>query len=175
MGPGWLKYFPTASLVPLREVAEWAGQALDRLGESPLHPVEAQQMLIIRLLVLPTWLPACSVRVESRGLSWRLAARELDGEAGFDLGQLARRENRVLSAAEAERVTDLWPYLRFWSQAPLNGGEEVFDGTSLVLEAAEGGRYHVITRDDPEWGYGGGVQSPPGRLGRPRPPIGTER
>ncbi len=28
----------------------------------------------------------------------------------------------------------------------------MFDGTTFVLEAAEHGRYHIIHRDDYEWG-----------------------
>src|SRR5262249_29975728 len=148
----WLRYFPVTSLGPIRDVAEWAGQALDRLGESPLHTVGPHQTLVVRLLCLPTWSPACSVRVERSGLSWRLTGRELDGEAGFDLGELARREGRLLSGTDAARVAELWDYLRFWALAPVASGEDVLDGTSFMLEGAERGRYHVTTRDDPEWG-----------------------
>jgi hypothetical protein len=86
------------------------------------------------------------------GLSWRLVGRELDGEAGFELGELARSENRPLTIEEAGRVSDLWPYLKFWSLPPVDRGEDVFDGTSFLLEDAERGRYHVSSRDDPEWG-----------------------
>jgi hypothetical protein len=152
MGDGWLQYFPVGSMRHIRDLAEWAGQALDRLSELPLHPVGPHQPLVVRLLCLPTWSTACSVRIERSGLSWRLAARELDGEAGFDLGQLARREDRLLSTADAARLADLWGYLRFWSLPPVASEEDVFDGTSFVLEGAEHGRYHGVVRDDPEWG-----------------------
>ena len=152
MGNSWLRFFPVASLGPIRGVAERAGQALDRLGETPLHPVGSQQPLVVRLLCLPTWSPACSVRIEMSGLSWWLVGRELDGEAGFDLGKLARREDRLLSGTEATRLAELWEYLRFWSLAPVACGELVFDGTSFVLEGVEHGRYRVVIRDDPEWG-----------------------
>jgi hypothetical protein len=146
------RYFPPAYHRLLRDVAEWAGQALDLLGEAPLWSVALHQPLTIRLLCLPTWSPACSVRVERSGLSWRLAGRELDGEAGFDLGELARCEDRLLSGAEGERLAELWDYLRLWSLAPIASGEEDLDGTSFVLEGAEHGRYHAVVRDDPEWG-----------------------
>ena len=84
MGDGWLRYFPVGSFRPIRDIAGWAGQALDRLGESPLQPVGPHKPLVVRLLCLPTWSPSCSVRIERSGLSWLLAARELDGEAGGD-------------------------------------------------------------------------------------------
>src|SRR4051812_16298604 len=112
MTDGWLHYFPAGGLGTRpdlhRFVAEWFAQALERLGEKPLRPVGRHQALIIRLLCLPTWRPACSVRVEARGLSWWLVGRELDGqEAGFTLGELARREDRLLSVAEATQVVEL--------------------------------------------------------------------
>src|SRR5262249_2739047 len=96
--------------------------------------------------------PACSVCVERSGLSWRLTGRELDGEAGFDLGELARREDRLLAGADAARVAGLLGYPRVLGLAPVAGGGGGVDGTSFVLEGAERGRYHVVTRDDPEWG-----------------------
>lgn len=156
MADGWLHYFPPGSLDARSDLhrfsAEWFAQALERLGEKPLHPAEPHQALVIRLLCLPTWRAACSVRVEARGLSWWLVGRELDGEeAGLALGELARREDRRLSGAEASQVAELWEYLRFWSLA-VASDEDVCDGTTYVLEAAERGRYRVAHRDDPEWG-----------------------
>lgn len=156
MDEGWRHYFPAGSLDPRpdlhRHRAEWYADALKRLGEQPLHPVRSDQPFVVRLLCLPTWSPACSVRAEPFGLTWRLFARELNGaESGFDLGELARRDDRLIAGADAERVAELWGWLRFWSVAP-TGGEDVLDGTTHVLEAAERGRYRVVVRDDPEWG-----------------------
>lgn len=148
MRESWQRYFPPESL---DTSTVWAGQALERLGEQPLHPTEPYQPLVVRLLCLPTWSPACSVRAEWSGLSWRLFSRELDGEdAGFDLGKLVRRDDRRIVGADAHRVAELWEYLRFWFIVP--SGEDVLDGTSYVLEAAERGRYRVVFRNDPEWG-----------------------
>jgi hypothetical protein len=144
-------HFPAESIADLGGVADWAGQSLERLCERPLHPAAPQQTLVVRLLCLPTSSPACSVRAELYGLSWRLFCRELSGDADFELGELTRREEHLVVGAAAERLTDLWGDLRFWSIAPA-GDREVIDGTTYILEAAERGRYRVIYRDDPEWG-----------------------
>src|SRR5262249_31405713 len=94
----------------------------------------------------------CFPFVEVSGLSWRLAGRELDGvEAGFELGELARREDRLLVGAEAGQGAGLWGHLRVWALATASD-EEVLDGTTYVLEAAQRGRHHVAHRADPEWG-----------------------
>lgn len=151
MGDGWRRFCPTVSHTTIG-VAEWAGQALDRLGETPLYPATPDQPLTVRLLCLPTWQPACSVRIEDNGLLWRLVGRELSGEeAGYELGGLDYCESRQLSVVETDQVVGLWEYLRFWSLA-VAGEEDVFDGTTYVLEAAEHGRYRVVRRDDLEWG-----------------------
>jgi hypothetical protein len=156
MREGWRSYFPQGSLNQRpdlhRSVAEWYAEALDRLRELPFHPVHPEQPLTLRLLCLPTWFPACSVRAELNGLAWRLYSRELDGqEAGFDLGQLARSEERLIVGEPADRLTELWKWLNFWSIAP-DSDEETLDGTEYVLEVMERGRYRVVVREDPEWG-----------------------
>jgi hypothetical protein len=151
MNSGTRSHFPIESIADLGGVADWAGQSLNRLCERPLHPVESQQALVVRLLCLPTGSPAFSVRAEAYGLSWRLFSRELSSDDGFERGELSRREDRLVVGADAEKLTDLWRDLRFWSIAAADD-RDVIDGTTYVLEAAERGRYRVIYRDDPEWG-----------------------
>jgi hypothetical protein len=157
VGEGWRRYFPPGCLDPRPDLhrlsAEHFADALGRLDEPPLYPAGSDQPLVVRLLCLPTWRPACSVRVEPSGVSWQLAARELSGkEAGFDLGRLARRVDRVLAGDEAARVSELWAYLRLWALGPAPDGDDVLDGTLYAVEAAERGRYHVARRTEPVWG-----------------------
>jgi hypothetical protein len=152
MGDGWRRFFPTAYLPRLADIAEWAGQGLDRLGESPLDTSGPHRPLTVRLLHLPTWGPASSVRIEPCEESWWLRGRELDGDAGFDLGSLARGVDRPLTDEECERIAGLWEYLRFWSRPVMSQGEDLFDGSSFLIEAVDGGRYHAACVDDPEWG-----------------------
>src|SRR5262245_46169247 len=113
MGEGWRRCFPAGNRDP-RPDRDWHqadcfADALERLEVPPLHPAGPDQPLVVRLLCLPTRRPACSVRFERAGLSWRLVGRELDGEeAGFELGRLARRVDRVLPTDDAARVSGLW-------------------------------------------------------------------
>ena len=151
MKNGCRGHFPLECIADLRGVADWADQTLERLGERPLHPADPNQPLVFRMLCLPTLSQACSIRAEAYGQSWRLFCRELSGDAGYELGELTRREERLIVGVDAERLTELWKYLHFWSMAP-SDDKEVLDGTGYVLEAAERGRYRVIYRDDPEWG-----------------------
>jgi hypothetical protein len=155
MEDNWQLYFPPGSLYPRpdlhRGLAEWFALFLERMGEQPLYAAAPHQPLVIRLLCLPTWSGACGVRVETDRITWRLVGEEMDGEAGFEVGKVVGRENRLLSAAEAHEIAETWRWLRFWSLSPW-GEHGVFDGTTYVLEAAEHGRYHVAHRVSPEWG-----------------------
>lgn len=150
MNNGTRSHFPTECIANLGGAADWAAQSLGHLGERPLHPADPHQTLIVRLLCLPTGSPAYSVRAEAYGQSWRLFSRELSSDAGFVCAELARRDDRLISGKDSERLMELWGDLQFWSIAATDD-RDVFDGTTFVLEAAERGRYRVIYRDDPEW------------------------
>jgi hypothetical protein len=151
MDPSWRDFFPAGSLDLHRHRAEEFALFLQRMEEPPLHPAGGQQPLTIRLLCLPTWSRACAVRIESHGLWRRLVGKETSGEAAFEVGEVVRRESRLLTAAESAQVDELWQYLRFGS-LPASDDECVFDGTTYLLEAARHGRYGVAVREDPEWG-----------------------
>lgn len=152
----WQSYFPSCALDAKPEVhrmcAEWLTDALVRLEERALHPSNPVQPLIVRLLCLPTWSPGCSIRVNVATLPPRIVSRELDGiEAGFELGKLSRRSERVLTEVQATQFKRKWEYLRFWS-LPATTDYDVLDGTTYVLEGSECGRYHVILRDETKRG-----------------------
>jgi hypothetical protein len=143
-------YFPPDTP---RGEAETFALFLGRMGEPPLYPAPPQGRLTIRLLCLPTWTAACAVRAASLGIGFRVQAVELDGEAGFEVGGVARETRRELTWDEAARLRELWDYLRFWSLgADDPEADDVFDGTTYLLEAAEAGRYHRVWRDDLERG-----------------------
>lgn len=152
----WCRYFPDGSLSAEPDLhSRLAGQFcwfLRQMDETPLEPPETDQPLVIRLLCIPTWSPACCVRIEAGSPTWRLAVKEMSGEAGFDAGELIRTEDWLLTSREASQIAVLWDYLHFWSLPAAVESEDVLDGTTFALEAAQGGRYHVAHRDDFEWG-----------------------
>src|SRR6516164_6385274 len=92
----WQRYFPNGCLSSRPDLhrgeAEYLALFLHRMGELPLYPPGPHHPLVIRLLCLPTWSSACCVRIEASGLFWRLVGKELDGEAGFEIGKLIRSE-----------------------------------------------------------------------------------
>jgi hypothetical protein len=153
MNDAWRRYFPAGSFDPRpglhRGHAEYCALFLQRMEEPPLYPAASDQPLVFRLLCLPTWAGACVVRIERHGLSWRLTGKELDGEAGFDVGKLISRENRLLSSQETGGIQELLEYLQFWSLPTRDPDTDGLDTTSYLLEGAEHGRYHLVEREDP--------------------------
>ncbi len=123
------------------------------MDETPLDTPAADQPLVVRLLLIPTWSPACCVRIETGSRVWRLVVKEMSGEAGFDAGELIRSEDRLLNSGDADQIAALWRYLNFWSlPEAVESEDSILDGTTFALEAAQEGRYHVAHRDDFEWG-----------------------
>jgi hypothetical protein len=156
MDDAWRRYFRAGSLDPRPDLhrgqAEVCALFLQRMDEPPLYPAAGHQPPVFRLLCLPIWAGACVVRIERHGLTWRLTGRHLDGEAGFGVGKLVRRESRLLSPKEAVGVQELLDYLSFWSLPARDPDTEGFDTTSYLLEGVQHGQYDVVHREDPEWG-----------------------
>ncbi len=103
-----------------------------------------------------TWLRSFHAPVFVR-IDWlpndqiRMTAKELTGRGGYDPGEIARTEQRILSADEGERLEEARDRLRpFQRPAELCGGG--LDGARWILESAEAGNYIYITRWSPEAG-----------------------
>ncbi len=88
----WRQYFPGGSLSSREDShlgkAQYFALFLQRMGEPPLYPPHLHQPLVVGFLCLPTWYSPCCVRGGVDGLSWRLIGKEMDGDAGFDVGGL---------------------------------------------------------------------------------------
>lgn len=154
MANSWQSYFPAGDwesqhyCVRLDEVSE----ALFRMGEAPLWPPPAHDLLTIRVTVIPRWSFARCVRVVEDGARCLLSGRSLDGEeAAYELGKLHREVDRVLTTDEARSVIHMWRHLRFESLAAVDP-DDVDDDSSTVIEAVRAGRYHAVRRDRIDFG-----------------------
>jgi hypothetical protein len=148
-------FFPKGSLDTRPDLdkftAEWFSSYLERMEEPPLYPPSAALSMTFRLLCLPTWDHPSVVRIEAYGTTWRLLGKQTNGDGGFEAGRIDRRERRLLTQEEANRVAGILPYLRFW-ELPAFTEDDGCDGTTWVLEGVNRGRYHVVHRWMPEWG-----------------------
>jgi hypothetical protein len=121
-------------------------QVLQQLKEPRLPGVESDSKKeVYRILILPTWGNAVSVRVERHGENYNLAARRLSGNAGFELGKLVEERNIELSGEDSKRLEDLIQNLKFPGM-PTDDGVLGFDGDSWILEGISNGKYHVVRR-----------------------------
>lgn len=137
--------------------ADWFGGHLRSLGEPFLHEATpGGDEEVYRMLVLPSFDHPVSIRVS--GNTSRAVVRMTDGWGGYGPGKLSFARVVAVSSADlvalraALRVIDFWSMVR---KAPLqrviepDGVEKVIvcaDGTTIVLEAVAGGRYHMIHR-----------------------------
>ena len=143
-------YFPiktTAAAEGLRQSeAEWYGRSLERMNE-PLLPdaAESAQTDIYRLTTLPTWGNSIAVRVQKQGEFYHLSARRLDGQAGYDPGNLVESKDIELDVEDSKTLSTLIQSLNFF-QMPTEDSVRGIDGDEWIIEGVSHGKYHVITR-----------------------------
>lgn len=146
-------YFPDACF------GDWHAQTaksfernLRALGEPSLW-ASRDERSGLRVLRLPTWKSATATRIEWSPSSL-LSYRVCDGMAGFEpVGELRVSRERPLPPRRLERLRRAIDATRFFD-VPTNERQLGVDGESWIVELAEAGRYHVVSRwSDPEgWG-----------------------
>ncbi len=126
--------------------AEWCAENLRRMGEPSLLRASAvSSSRIYRLIVLPTYGNAISVRVTQRGDIYQISSRRLSGNSGFETGRLVEEKDVSLTAADSRTLDSLFSSLNFFG-LPTEGATPLGDADEWVLEAAVDGKYHVVMR-----------------------------
>jgi hypothetical protein len=126
--------------------SKWYGESLQRMGE-PRLPTIAQDVSaqVYRFMIFPTWGNTISVRVQRHGELYRLSARRLDGQAGYDPGKLVESKDVELNARDSTTLEGLIQNLRFF-QLPTDDAVRGNDGDEWVLEGVSDGKYHIVQR-----------------------------
>lgn len=151
--PSWIlsenSYFPIKTK-PAEGItafeAEWYGRSLQRMNE-PALPDSAKEANaeIYRILILPTWGNSIAVRVDKHGQTYHLSARRLDGQAGYDPGELAETKDTDLSLEDSNTLGALLRDVDFF-QMSIRDNVRGYDGDEWILEGVSQGQYHVVQR-----------------------------
>lgn len=127
-------------------LVRWYSTELYALGEKPLRgDTKNPDAQVYRLMVLPTWGNAIAVRIDRQGQRYGLAARRLDGEAGYGPGKLVEMKDIDLNADDSKTLETLIQDLDFF-KLPTSDHVVGFDGDEWILEGVSQGQYHVIDR-----------------------------
>jgi hypothetical protein len=114
-----------------------------------------------RLLLNATFYHPLIVRLEKKGSQYRLQAKWLSGQVGYDWGELHGQNSRRLSPEEWQRFKLLLEKASFWTLTseekdpePNEKGEVTvcLDGVDWFLEGSVQDKYHVVDRYCPEEG-----------------------
>ena len=126
--------------------AEWYGKSLERMKEPRLPSLAKDaNSEVYRIMILPTWGNSIAVRVQKRGETYFLAARRLNGQAGYDPGELVEAKDIELSAGDSGTLDALIQHLNFF-QLPTEDEVRGFDGDEWILEGVSQSKYHVVQR-----------------------------
>jgi hypothetical protein len=143
-------YFPINTKAGVRGLtafeSEWYGKSLERMNEPRLPElVKDVNADVYRLMILPTCGNSVVVRVERHGELYNLAARRLDGQAGYDPGKLAESKDMDLDADDSKALGVLIQNLNFF-QLSTNDSVIGEDGDEWIIEGVSQGKYHVAQR-----------------------------
>jgi hypothetical protein len=80
-----------------------------------------------------------------------LTAKMADGAGGFKPGNVIANSTREIGTREVRHLRDLVQAMDFWHMPPEPAPNETInlDGAQWILEASNGGNYHVIDRWSP--------------------------
>jgi hypothetical protein len=143
-------YFPVKTKTNIEGIssyeARWYGESLERMNEPTLPELAADPNVeIYRFLILPTWGNSIAVRVQRQGKTFSLAARRLDGQAGYKIGKLIESQDIDLNEDDSAKLSTLIENLNFF-QMPTDDHDLGKDGEQWILEGVARAKYHVVVR-----------------------------
>ncbi len=163
-------YGPNPKSGPIMEIVHYLARDLARLGNSELsipgYPMDSTHydkllgrmnevqlpnlakdfnVEVYRLMILPTWGNPIVIKVQRHGDLYALSVRRLDGQAGFDTGNLVESKEIELSADDSKTLAGLVQSLNFFQ---LSEDDSVVgdDGDDWIIEGVSQGKYHVALR-----------------------------
>ena len=127
--------------------------AFGRMNEPSLWKLSQGDKGVVsyRFLLLPTWNKPVAVRIERTWGRMALNLVRLDGQAGYDIGQIDLNKQVSLSQPQWERLTTLVEGADFWDM-PARIDDLGCDGADLIVEGVKDGEYHVVHRWSPQPG-----------------------
>ena len=140
--PGTLAADPSSD----RFYDEWFSKHLVALYEPSLAAkASGRRAHVVRVLLLPTWSGATSLRMVVRPHGGGvLVIRKTSGMAGYEAGHLHSNGHVVLTRRQVARVLTLLAQMDFWIAGPGLNHTRGPDGTEAVLEVVRDGRHHVV-------------------------------
>ncbi|WP_263379487.1 hypothetical protein [Granulicella paludicola] len=148
-------YFPPKTFSENRQLDQLVISSYSRqlaaLKEAPLWHVSSN-VRTYRFLWLRTFHHPIAVRLDIRpNGAGALTTKITDGAGGYAPGKLITDKTINLSKDDVDTVLDNIQRTKFWS-LPTSEKSYGDDGAQWVIEAADGGRYHIVDRWTPTKG-----------------------
>jgi hypothetical protein len=119
---------------------------VDQFQELSLSEIGTDsQAEVYRMMIIPTWGNAISIRAQKRDGIYALSARRLEGQAGFQVGDLVEVRDFCLTQTDSRVLDDLIQKVNLFGM-PSNDGVMGADGDQWVVEGVSQGKYHFVER-----------------------------
>jgi hypothetical protein len=119
---------------------------VDQFQELSLSEIGTDsQAEVYRMMIIPTWGNAISITAQKRDGIYALSARRLEGQAGFQVGNLVERRDFCLTQADSSVLDNLIQKVNLLGM-PSSDGVMGTDGDQWVVEGVSHGKYHFVER-----------------------------
>ena len=120
---------------------QWYSKHLIAMGE-PLLPDGPGE--VYRFLWLRSFHEPIMTRITCDPQGCHLVGIRLDGNGGYEPGEVTERKERRLSDQETTRFRRLLNNVQFWREQPMpRDGLVHLDGAQWIIEGRREGRYHI--------------------------------
>lgn len=127
----------------------WGTVVLARFNEMPLKNLPACVDESYRLIWVPTFHSPVVVRIWRSGEKYFLVAKQLDGQGGYGMGNLASDETRPLTENEWVTFINLLQRASYWDMPSVDYARLPNDGASWIIEGSKNKRHHEVRRYAP--------------------------
>lgn len=124
----------------------WFSYQLSAMQEPSLLCDASEDTETYRFLWLRTFHEPVAVRIYRRGDRYGLEAVVMDGQGGYEPGQISKRVTKELSLAQWRRAVAALEEVQFWRMRTTTSDLIGIDGAKWIVEGRRGGRYHVAVR-----------------------------
>jgi len=145
-------FFPASASSEDKNVSDlnlrWYSKHLDAMGEPSLLALSRCDRVatVYRLLWLPSFHHSVCVRIDQTGEGARLRAKVLDGQGGYDPGQIAIDRNMTIASDKWKELDRHLQQAAFWELPTELKDDGGCDGDQLIVEGLRQGTYHVVDR-----------------------------
>ncbi|KFE97974.1 hypothetical protein IX39_16330 [Chryseobacterium formosense] len=128
---------------------KWYSKHLNSLKEISLFDKKDENLKIVRYTNLGTWSNPFVYKMENQTGQIILTYKQTDGLGGYQTGKIIKEHTKKVNLEKWNNFISKANDINFWNM-DTHDPNIVLDGEEWILEILIDGKYHLVTRNNPE-------------------------